>query len=323
MFKRYTDCIQEIRKDQDDVSDQIEELRNKRHNLRQEMLDLDWGSPDAPKFRQQIRDIDDQIEELRDKQDALHDEIMEVISVGPEDLFGRPEHGFGGALCKPLGSLPRGAKLVEPTAENLASVGSYRLAGFAMFMFTLISVTVLMTTFPWMRTSPGSLILDMYQQYIPSPFSLPLAIGAIYGLHKLLVRGTSRPNYEGKFLDKAAMYEEQLFRMGAESWSPWRRVYSCVGFSLIHLVNVIYPVGLLLVIVASGGILMWVYLREYKRSGSSERGSWHPPNFTPLTTASPSFCYYSASASLSHNWSCSPAHTKEPRSRVVRGSFVA
>ena len=271
MFKRYTDCLDEIHRDQDEVDEQIEKLRDKRHNLRQKMLDLDWDSPEVPDLRQQICDIADQIETLREKQMRLHDEIMDVLSMSPEDLFERPEHGFCGALCKPLGSLPRGAKRVEPTAENLASVGNYRLAGFAMFTFTLISVTVLMAAFPWMRTSPGSIILEVYQQNIPDPFDLVLAIGAIYGLHRLLVRGAYRPNYKGKFLDKAAMYEEQLFRMGAESWSPWRRVYSCVGFSLIHLVNVIYPIGLLLVLVAGGSILMWVYLREYKRSGSSER----------------------------------------------------
>ena len=59
-----------------------------------------------------------------------------------------------------------------------------------------------------------------------------------------------------------------MFREGAENWTAWERVKSCVIFALVHLWNLYVPIALLLPLAAGGAGLMRTYLRALRRGGS-------------------------------------------------------
>lgn len=61
--------------------------------------------------------------------------------------------------------------------------------------------------------------------------------------------------------------EERMFRTAAETWSPVRRVGKVVQFGLAHALIGI-PIGAALALSIGGAWFMWVYLREFRRSGS-------------------------------------------------------
>lgn len=62
-----------------------------------------------------------------------------------------------------------------------------------------------------------------------------------------------------------ARREEELFRLGAEGWSPARRAWKAVQFGLVHaLIGV--PIGVALALSLGGAWFQLVYLRAYRRS---------------------------------------------------------
>ncbi len=60
--------------------------------------------------------------------------------------------------------------------------------------------------------------------------------------------------------------EERMFRLGAENWSPAKRVGKAVQFGLMHAVIGI-PIGVALALSIGGGYFMWCYLRRFKATG--------------------------------------------------------
>ena len=73
------------------------------------------------------------------------------------------------------------------------------------------------------------------------------------------------PNTYG-FFNKAAVYEEQAFREGAENWTLAQRTTSCLLFGAIHMVNLIYPIAAILPLALGGAIFMHYYLKAYDRT---------------------------------------------------------
>lgn len=70
------------------------------------------------------------------------------------------------------------------------------------------------------------------------------------------------------FFSKAAVLEEQTFREGSENWTMSERVRSCVAFGLIHQINLFYPLSTIVPLTIGGGILMMVYLRNYRKTNN-------------------------------------------------------
>ncbi len=270
-FERYIQRTEDIRQQREDLHNQIEKLQDSRYNLRKEMFDLEWDNHDVTDIQQRVGTLEAEIQSLEDERDVLFEELMDLHNVGPDGFFERPEDGFGGWLSKPLGPLPSCAKRVTPSTENLETVGNYRIMGFVLFLCAVTCLITLVLTVPWTGISPGLAILAGLEQILPWWLAMPCWLFTMYRLMKLLSRGIEMPWSKGKALDRAAMYEEQWFRMGAESWSARQRIYSCLSFGAVHLANIIYPAASLIVVGCVGGVFMWAYLREYKRSGSYER----------------------------------------------------
>ncbi len=66
--------------------------------------------------------------------------------------------------------------------------------------------------------------------------------------------------------------EERIFRTGAERWSTWRRIIKVIQFGLVHALIGI-PIGAALALSIGGAYFMWVYLREYRISGSAHQAT--------------------------------------------------
>jgi hypothetical protein len=64
-----------------------------------------------------------------------------------------------------------------------------------------------------------------------------------------------------------ALREEELFRLGAEGWSGWRRLAKAVQFGLVHAIIGI-PIGVALALSIGGGYFQWAYLRGFRATGS-------------------------------------------------------
>ena len=72
-----------------------------------------------------------------------------------------------------------------------------------------------------------------------------------------------------------ALKEEQEFREGCEDWSSGERVKACAIFGAAHLNNLWYPLASVIALSVGGGIFMWWYLSEYRRSHDREMATNH------------------------------------------------
>lgn len=188
--------------------------------------------------------------------------------------FKRPSNKFVNPFNRLLGPLPEGLNAYQPTEKNLRKVRSYRLMGFALAVVAAILLISLCALVPWLAISPATLITSTLASFMDPGLARILTLPVCIALIIFLVRGIRAPRYEGKDADKAAMWEEQWFRTGAESWTTRQRFSSCVAFGLFHIMNIIYPLASLIVVGLVGGVFMLVYLREYKRSGSTRRATF-------------------------------------------------
>jgi hypothetical protein len=204
---------------------------------------------------------------------ALHEavETMRVVHKKARNTaFPRPTRGFAGLLSKPLGPLPKYSRIVHPFPEDLKKVRSYRTAGIFLMIGAIVSLISLNMFVPWLSVSPAVLIGDIMTGWLGPTAGSFATCCAIIVLMIFLSAGMSMPRYYGKFWDRAAMFEEQWFRMGAEAWTPRQRVYSCVAFGFMHVTNIVYPLSSLIVLSLVGGVFMAVYLKEYRESGNEE-----------------------------------------------------
>lgn len=97
--------------------------------------------------------------------------------------------------------------------------------------------------------------------------ALGVALALIMLFHR---RGAAAPLSQSRhtygFFNKYAVYEEQGFREGAESWNLRQRIISCLVFGAIHMTNLIYPLATILPLALGGAVFMAVYLRVYRRT---------------------------------------------------------
>lgn len=75
---------------------------------------------------------------------------------------------------------------------------------------------------------------------------------------------TESPHTYGLF-NKAALWEEQVWRENSHKWNFGQRLVSCLTFGAIHMVNLFYPLATILPLAVAGGVFMFIYLRAYKK----------------------------------------------------------
>ena len=207
-------------------------------------------------------------EQWRQHREYLMSELYRLVG------FRRPETGFLGLLSRPLGPLPRHALVIQPGKKSLAELPSYRLPAFLLVLGAIALLVGLAVVAPWLVVSPLSLLTGFYSGMFGPIAASALAVITTICLVFAAVKWKNPPlYYEGGFFDKAAMQEEQWFRMGAESWTSRQRLISSVLFGTVHITNMFYPVTSVLVLMLVGAVFMAAYMREYRRSGDVDRAT--------------------------------------------------
>lgn len=188
--------------------------------------------------------------------------------------FMRPSNKFIDPFNRLLGPLPEGLNTYQPTEKNLRKIRNYRLLGGVLIVIAITLLISLSAFVPWLAISPATLITSALSTFMDPTAAGIVTLPICIVLMVLLWGGIKRPSYEGKDIDGMAMYEEQWFRSGAESWTAKQRLFSCIAFGSVHVMNIFYPLASLIVVGLMGGVFMWVYLREYKRTGSTRRATF-------------------------------------------------
>ena len=254
-----------------ELSKAIATLRNEKEVLYIEYFDLVTSMMSLEHSDPRRIYIDELCAENKAKREEVSGMIISLTNSLEEErnLFRRPENRIVRFFNRRLGPLPAGTKLIHPTKENLKKVRSYRLLAFGLVMAAITALILLSTFVPWMRISPASIITSLFTSWIGGWAIFPSTV-LILLLILFVTRVRSSNLYQGKFWDTAAMMEEQWFRTGAENWTAKQRIYSCVMFGAVHVINFIYPIASLLVVGLVGVVFMAVYLRVYKQTGDTE-----------------------------------------------------
>ncbi len=202
---------------------------------------------------------------------GLHMTSVET-GVHNDNEYTRPTKGFSGIISRFLPKINEGALLIHPTEMRMKRTRSSWILAAAMLLGVALTAFGLSTLLPWTRTSVFSILSDFSLTLAGPVWGSLIALIVVIILMFILARTSDGlPGYQTtSFINNAAMFEEQWFRMGAEKWSIAQRVWSCILFGFVHVANLIYPVSLLIALVGVGGVFMAVYLREYRKSGSVE-----------------------------------------------------
>jgi hypothetical protein len=159
------------------------------------------------------------------------------------------------------------------------------LAAISMLAAVFAAIRLLYVEIPALRISPVSLVAGCVYMVIHNDYhwvhliptvvstggssgssplwlSIPFTVGILILLRFFL-----------RIFPEAALSEEQTFRQGCESWTTRERTRACLLFGFAHIFNLIYPLATLVALSVGGGLFMWSYQREFRRSGSSERAT--------------------------------------------------
>lgn len=193
----------------------------------------------------------------------------------------RPARGW---LAKPI------SRLLGPAPSRLyvildgvaaRDVRTYTWQAFGLVIAAIITLLSFVHFVPALAVSP----LTIYMGFMAS-HGVPWWIGAIIALsagvtalRTGIIAESTRNTIGGKPLEKLVAEEELWFRSGSENWSVWQRISSCFGFGLMHVFNFIYPVTSIIVLMLVGGVFMFVYLRAFRRTGSTESATIEATRF--------------------------------------------
>ncbi|MCA9338377.1 hypothetical protein KC949_02365 [Candidatus Saccharibacteria bacterium] len=187
--------------------------------------------------------------------------------------YTRPVGGISGIVESMLGPVPAHDNIVSPQRENFQPIRNYTLRAIVIVGIVLGLVRLVYEVVPWLIQSPLTLTMTGSKYLFgDNMFATFAAVGVLVWLWiKVAPRVTTNfLDHQGKFLDKAALSEEMCFRYGAETWSPRQRFTSSVAFAFIHVINIIYPFGLLIVLVVGGVVFMREYMNVYRETGDRE-----------------------------------------------------
>lgn len=186
-------------------------------------------------------------------------------------MFERPKGGwYVAAVMSIMPSAPQ--RHIINSFGELKKRGRlvHYLAGIPMLLAMIVLINLQIHFVPVMKYSVVSAFMEVLERFgLPEWLSVAILIVAINILIRRARRKpaerSSSPHTYG-FFNRAALSEEQAFREGAEDWTLWQRIRSCLAFGAIHMVNLIYPLATILPLAVAGGFFMWMYLRAYRKT---------------------------------------------------------
>jgi hypothetical protein len=140
------------------------------------------------------------------------------------------------------------------------------VAGTCSVVITLLTVILLWWQVPILRYSPV-----MVAGKLVEAITHNASVGAIFTMIAgntlallLLMKVSKNPEAVPQY----AMFEERLFRAGAEYWTMRERLRSNLLFGTMHLFNLFLPLATVMGLCASGWWFMKAYLKAFAQSGS-------------------------------------------------------
>lgn len=214
----------------------------------------------------EMTSLEEKIADLRDRQSAMLDAASAALATSSTASYSRPSGRFLALLNRPLGR-PAEIEVIRYSREEFRKAPAHPVLVVLAVTAMIGLVVTIVSALPAAATSPTSLALGS-----------ELNAMVIFGLMTVLVifvfvqisRFGLRTVTDWFF--RAALLEEQWFRSGAETWSWPQRLYSCVAFGAIHLLNLIYAIANLVGVTMVGAILLAVYLRRI-RAGGDQRAA--------------------------------------------------
>ncbi len=193
-------------------------------------------------------------------------------------LYERPHGKIGRIISRCLGPLPSygvaDLSLID-TRFDWRMVPRYpRIACVCLAAAVLGIVSPMLWMLEWPRYSIISGVVALTGM---PEIAQGIVLGVCGGLYMLMLfrfidKHESQGGWKG-FLGPA-ISEELWFRTGAEAWSWRQRAVSCVMFGLIHILNLLVPLRVGLALSLPGAVFIWIYLREYRRTGSVELATY-------------------------------------------------
>jgi hypothetical protein len=259
--------INQIRAELDEKHKLFDESHEKWESLFATLKELEYGDPERVSVGAELYVLG---EELK-----AHNEAIQTLFTQLEEYskqYHRPDGLISGFFSRILGPLPDRMKRIEIDQDDLANLPRYRFLPLATLLGVLTVALTMFIFVPWARISPFTLAADTASvskstqsniiSAIITTFVFGIVVTILVNRRKIILR-----------THEAALDEEQWFRSGAENWTFWQRVRSCLAFGSYHVVNIIMPLTTLCALSFGGAVIMLVYLREYRRSGSTERAT--------------------------------------------------
>jgi hypothetical protein len=198
-----------------------------------------------------------------------------AVAQRPRTNRGRPNPFERGSVRRrTLGWLigllpPRPADQAALVLDHKAATGRHYLRGVVWLVAVYVLCLVVAGAGWWLLVSPLSIAAVVVHVAVPQ---IPLGVAFLALNALLLARMAWWVRRQGggfrQGLATAALREEQMFREGAENWTGWERVKSCVIFALVHLWNLYVPIALLPALAACGAAFMRTYLCALRRGSS-------------------------------------------------------
>ena len=256
--------ITELKLRFDTLLDESTTLQQESDKLFNEWCELDYGDPRRDAIYERIElyrtELMDALEQL--------DELQRKIWREEKDLFVRPDGWIMRFFTRPLAPHPEGIKTIDITDDIIAEMPKYRFAPLLLFIGVMGSIVTLALNVPWLLVSPLSLFLDGVHASDGSRSGVATVIAVVIALVAVVATLVNR-RAANRFVHKLAIDEELAFRSGAENWTAFQRIKSCLLFGCCHVINLFYPAVTLLVLCGAGAVFMMVYLRCYRRTGST------------------------------------------------------
>ena len=232
-----------------------------------ERMTLDYDDP-----REII--IQSEIDKLNDQIDGLFGQINELERLAK--LYQRPQGFLARPFSSVLGPLPADMDRIDSRTDSsqevIKSLPSYRLKALSALVMVVLLAAGLSYAIPALLISPLSLFMTTISVGQETQSSIMLGVLLVVCILTGILAIFKRKSFGG-LIFQAALDEEMWFRSGAEKWSVRQRLVSCLSFGACHVLNLIYPLVMLLALSLVGAAFMAAYLAEYRRSQDVERAT--------------------------------------------------
>lgn len=213
---------------------------------------------------------------------SIPDDVAALLSV--ELKHQRADQGPLARFLRRVMPKDPGALYVPPFLAHKAATRDgksiWRFFPLVLVLFAgTVGLVYLFLQVPFLNYSVVSLLTKFFALFLPSNFAVAAAWGlGIYAVLKLgsFVKHTelqrvldNEPASKNGFYNfwlKLALWEEMVFRAGAEKWTWSERIRASFIFGTVHIINIWYSFAAGIALSLTGFAFLLIYLWDYKRT---------------------------------------------------------